>query len=540
MDNYDIIILGGGISGLFLAYKLSEEDNRSVLLVEKADRYGGRIYTTTNKQSTYEAGAARFHSSHSKLIQLIQELELSDSIYQLPSICKHILRNKERRYQYATKNKLDLETLLVEAVSKKTEFENKHLHKITFFQYLISVFDYETAVFMKDAFGYDSEFLELNADAAIQMFEGDLFSENNYSVLMGGFSQVIEKLVSILEERNNVKMYNNCELESVDEKQIIIPQGKFKFGKLICAIPPSALKQIDYFKDNEDLSAVKAIPLLRIYTKYPVKNKKVWFSDIKRTTTDNYIRHIIPIDYESGLIMISYTDGDYVSMWEQLYSCGEDVLIKHLHKEIKDLFKIPEPPEPEFLTFHLWNEGLHVWRPGYKMNDMYPKIQQPNKSVPIFICGESFSKKQGWIEGCLETCYDVINQLNIPGLKMKSSKKSSNKLSEESSEESSEKTYTIEEVVKHKDWIVFEVNKEKRIYDVSKWMEEDPKTKQVRHPGNRGGNKMLEKAVKATKDFYLYNKGKSPNELFNGGQHRGKLSKYLKENKFITLVGKIK
>ena len=83
----------------------------------------------------------------------------------------------------------------MEAVSKKKEFENKHLHKITFFQYLISVFDYETALFMKDAFGYDSEFLELNADAAIQMFEEDLFSENNYSVLMGGFSQVIDKLV---------------------------------------------------------------------------------------------------------------------------------------------------------------------------------------------------------------------------------------------------------------------------------------------------------------------------------------------------------
>ena len=30
---------------------------------------------------------------------------------------------------------------------------------------------------------------------------------------------------------------------------------------------------------------------------------------MKRTITDNYIRHIIPIDYNNGLIMISYTDG---------------------------------------------------------------------------------------------------------------------------------------------------------------------------------------------------------------------------------------
>ena len=102
-------------------------------------------------------------------------------------------------------------------------------------------------------------------------------------------------------------------------------------------------------------------------------------------------------------------------------------------------------------------------------------------------------------------------------------------------EELSDKTYTIEEVVKHKDWIVFEVNKEKRIYDVSKWMEKDPKTKEVRHPG---GKEMLDKAVKATKDFYLHKKDPSPNKLFNGGQHRGELSKYLKEkSKFVVYVG---
>lgn len=535
MDNYDVIILGGGISGLFLAHKLSENE-LSILLVEKADRYGGRIYTAKHKKTSYEAGAARFHSSHSKFLNLINELNLSKQIYPLPPVLKHVLRTKERRFPYQTNNKLNLDQLLLEAVERKDEFEAEDLHKITFFQYLISIFDFETATFMKDAFGYDSEFVDLNADAALEMFHQDLFSENTYSVLGGGLSQIIDKLVSRLEKKENVTMYQNCDLETMDDKTITIPQGKFFYKKLICAIPPSALKQIDYFKDNDNLSSVKPIPLLRIYAKYPVKNDRVWFQDIKRTTTDNYLRHIIPIDYQSGLIMISYVDGYYVSMWEQLYSCGEETLVKHLHKEISDLFKIPEPPEPEFVKFHLWNEGFHVWKPGYKMNDMYDDIIQPDKDIPIFICGEGFSKKQGWIEGCLETCYDVINQLLFPKIKMivkQSDKEESDK--EQSDKEQSDKTYTIEEVVKHKDWIVFEVNKEKRIYDVSKWMKKDPKTKEVRHPG---GKAMLDKAVKATKDFYLHKKGKSPNDLFNGGQHRGELSKYLKEkSKFVVYVG---
>ena len=36
--------------------------------------------------------------------------------------------------------------------------------------------------------------------------------------------------------------------------------------------------------------------------------KDLWFKNIKRTITDNYIRQIIPINYEEGLIMISYSD----------------------------------------------------------------------------------------------------------------------------------------------------------------------------------------------------------------------------------------
>ena len=55
------------------------------------------------------------------------------------------------------------------------------------------------------------------------------------------------------------------------------------------------------------------------------------------------------------------------------------------HKEIYDLYKI-KPPKPEFISFHLWGEGLHVWKPGYKMDDMYTKIIQPDEKVSIYIC----------------------------------------------------------------------------------------------------------------------------------------------------------
>ena len=58
------------------------------------------------------------------------------------------------------------------------------------------------------------------------------------------------------------------------------------------------------YQENELLSHVTPVPLLRIYAKYPLdKDNKVWFHKIKRTITDNYIRHVIPIDYEKGIII---------------------------------------------------------------------------------------------------------------------------------------------------------------------------------------------------------------------------------------------
>ena len=43
-DSYDIVIVGGGISGLFLAYKLVDTD-LNILVLEKEKEFGGRIHT---------------------------------------------------------------------------------------------------------------------------------------------------------------------------------------------------------------------------------------------------------------------------------------------------------------------------------------------------------------------------------------------------------------------------------------------------------------------------------------------------------------
>jgi len=489
--DYDIIIVGGGISGLFTAYKLSKTDKR-ILLIESKEDFGGRIHTIYKTKFYYECAAARFHKKHTKLITLINELGLKDKIVPLPKKIDYFLRNKDSRYNYKTDERLNLKDLLKEAIEQKKELKKEQLMNITFYQYLMAIYDSETVQFIKDTFGYDSEIMNLNAHAAIKMFKSDLLAEDDYYVLNGGLSQIIENLEVKLKLKDNVFIKKKTKVIDIDDKQVITEKGdKFNYDHLILTIPSEKLKGFKYFEEKLSFDSVKPMKLLRIYAKYPTKN--LWFKGMKRTITDNYIRHIIPVNEEEGVIMISYTDDIYAEMWNRYYNISENFLVTMLHKEIKSIFGV-EPPKPEFFSFHYWENGIHLWNTGYDMDEEYSKMIKPFNDKEIYICGESFSKKQGWMEGSLETAYDVITSIEIEGYyiqniktKIGDLKKIPKKKEEEKEEEL--KIYKIDEVLKQKTWIVLDHDGEMPIYDVKDWI--------PHHPG--GG--AIKKGIKANNHY---------------------------------------
>ena len=77
-----VAVVGGGISGLFLAFKLlSKNKGYDVHIFEKSDYLGGRVHTVYRDDASgisYDTGAGRFNDSHSELFKLLQELGLRD------------------------------------------------------------------------------------------------------------------------------------------------------------------------------------------------------------------------------------------------------------------------------------------------------------------------------------------------------------------------------------------------------------------------------------------------------------------------------
>jgi len=72
---YDVIIIGAGLSGLSLAYFLREK-NYKIKILEGRPRSGGRIYTTFEKNTPIEMGATWLSPQHTELQKLLKELKL--------------------------------------------------------------------------------------------------------------------------------------------------------------------------------------------------------------------------------------------------------------------------------------------------------------------------------------------------------------------------------------------------------------------------------------------------------------------------------
>jgi hypothetical protein len=494
---YDVIIIGGGISGLYAAYNLYK--NKKILVIERSSELGGRIKTDTIDGFPVDLGAARFSNKHKHFMALLKKLKFQDKFIELPKKIDHYYLNKKINYNtHKSIQKLNL---------SKKKYNINYLQKITLLQYSKKILGDDESEKLRLMFGYDAEFFKLNTYAALKMFDEDLLKDVTYYILRGGFKQLIDKLEEFLIDKG-VTIQKEKNIIDIQNTKIIDENNKeYLFTNLILAIPKVDLKYFEIFKDYNLLDNVSQIPLIRIYAKYPKnKNGKVWFHNMERTITNNFIRHIIPIDYDNGIIMISYSDYHIAEMWNNLYLLGEKELTKKINSEIKKLLNI-NIPEPLEYNVYFWKEGVHMWKTNTSMDSDYKKIIKPFPKSNIYICNEAYSKHQCWVEGSLKMSKDVANKIikNKKTIKQTGGKKNKRNMSRNTKKKIKE--YSINDVLKNKKWIIFDHSGNKFIYKLtSNWFKNHP-----------GGGANLKKGIEANS---YYNKNdpnrskKSPIQLF--------------------------
>lgn len=441
---YDIIIVGGGIAGLYFLYTLLNDGNyskyyanKNILLLEGSNRFGGRVKTVKGKNKGYEAGAGRFSDQHKLLIELLQKFNIDNRI-PIPSTQKYINTNdtnnniKSVEDTYNLEHIKDVDNILNKIIklydNDKLKEQKKGL-KLSDFNLLEIVknnLNKKDCLNLYEQFPYYSELYVMNALDAIKSFKNDFNSSIQYYILKGGLEQIIQKLLNFIKVNNksskskskNITLKLNSNVNSVmcnntDNSYNVCTQDfNYNTDIVVFAIDQKRLINMELFNKNELKllkNSVNYQPLIRVYAKYKKQNingiKKVWFSGLNKIVTNEPIKYIIPVNENAGTIMISYTDGAYCKKIYESYI--NNTLNELISTSLKNLFPNTNIPDPIFLELYYFDVGCHYWTKGHSSNDYYNKIQNIRENV--YIIGEAYSTHQAWIEGALQSSLDVYN-----------------------------------------------------------------------------------------------------------------------------------
>jgi len=547
MNNFDYLIIGGGIAGLYTAYKIHQnQPHVTIGLLEATSRLGGRIHTIHKSNTQFESGGARFNSDQHRVLTLIKELDLSKQIVPITSTSEYI--PVEPKYdpkletQFPT---IDDFIKHIQTYIKDKNISNQELLDTTILEFANTHFEktYPTIkTYLESRYPYYSELGVLNAVEGINLFTNEFASKTQYFVLAKGLETLIDKLANKLRNTSKVMMYLETPLDTITYDKITkqytikttayqtihhIPgtPKEYYTKNLILAIPQNALKKINYLTKYDTvtkmLKAVQSQQLYRIYACYPLDKKtgKPWFSELSKIVTNLPIKYIIPYDVKKGLIMISYTDGKYADYWLKHLLNG--TFMTTLSKQLKQLFPEIDIPKPKWIQHCHWAMGAAYWLPGYNREEIMPKLVKPFVDESLYICGENYSSHQAWMEGSLETSDLVLNRILKTSSKLSSRHEYKNtekktkkqlklnkvdKLREIYEGGSVKREYTLEEVAKHNKktdaWIVIG----DIVANITEWI---PK-----HPGG---------------DIIMKGVGKDASQLFNSIGHDAFARKMLKK-----------
>ena len=426
---YDYCIIGGGISGLYLAYRILQKDPLCKLIIlEKESQFGGRIMTGSIKGNQgslipIPAGAGRFSKEHLRFMALLREFRLIGKIVELSKVVHyhHIRKVEGGKSQVVIFSEEHMKKLIEKVVRGSHKLSKRVLIDMSFVELAERFLSKEEVQYIKDSFGYYAELVVMNAFSCLKLMK-ELSSK--FYALRGGYMPIIDELVVRIRKLGGIAL-NRCFVYSVisNNDGFMIEYGNKTIysRKCIFAIPMNAVMKFPIFNPicplinicNTNSNPVICVPLCRIYATYPVGiGGSVWFKGMGRITTNNNIRMIIPISEEDGVIMISYSDHLFAGWWKSIYDReGKRGLKREIRSSVSDVvgFQIPDCLAIEI---YYWNCGVGYWAVGSDGNRISQALVHPIANLGLYICNENIAVDgQQWMEGSLEMADKVMGKL---------------------------------------------------------------------------------------------------------------------------------
>lgn len=436
MNYYDNIIIGAGIAGLYMAYKITlgkqNCPNETFIILERNEKtmIGGRIsirkFHGTNVLGG--AGIGRFNKDY-LLKKLLDEFNLPYNKFEINT-------------QFSNNIKNHVDVMKTFKMLKK-EYD-KHDNHLTFKEFALTKLNNKEYKDFRIATAY-SDYENEDIEQTLNYYGMD----DNTNELVGmsvPWKDLINKLIEKINMKNikcNVvvnKIIKNDEKETLSffEKKDKIIFGKQRFTnettykiltnkkeynckKIYIATDIDTIKQL--LNKDKIYNEIKGQPFLRVYAKFSGNSVKIMNEYVKKTTiVSTSLYRIIKIT--NDIFMVGYSDNKGAK--DTMKVINKDMQNKdnkyiNLTKLLKKSLGIDENLDLKIdenldlkiddITIFYWKNGTHYYKPLnrtlYKTrNEFIKKIQNPHKN--IYVIGEVVSMNQGWTEGALESVNKIL------------------------------------------------------------------------------------------------------------------------------------
>jgi monoamine oxidase len=373
---YDYIIIGSGISGLYLGYLLQD---KKYLILEKNDNIGGRIQQTNFHGKIVQLGAGIFEDHHPNMLNLLKKLKMKyNSVF------------KESDRLVPGYNKEEFNKIL-DQIKKFKDNKDKSIKDVL--KEVLKNDSKKINLFIKSS-NYTDYF---KADAKITIknypIEDIYDSKSKIYFIEGGNHKIIDELSKY--SKKNIKL--NCGVTFIEKKDDLwfITDNKniYQTKHIISTVDIKALKDIKI--KGVDISYFKKMigtnNFFRMYTYHDNVELN------KTTVIPHIFKQMIPIN--NNIVMSAYCDNTNATKTNEL--------IKNINnKDITEIINkfIPATPvKDKFIKY--WPVGTHYYKPSYNYKKNY--FIQDNFSI----VGEVISYEQGWMEGAIHSVNNWFNQV---------------------------------------------------------------------------------------------------------------------------------
>ena len=90
-------------------------------------------------------------------------------------------------------------------------------------------------------------------------------------------------------------------------------------------------------------------------------------------------------------------------------------MVVEVDSELREIHHVRYTPTPYAAAYVDWSVdpyggGANYWNIHARSPDVIPRMTQPVPPLPVYVCGEAYSRRQTWVEGALETAEMILQQ----------------------------------------------------------------------------------------------------------------------------------